>query len=285
MQGELTIGANASPAETPTAGSAKRDPWQRLDRELAAWQAAGRSASLWWRDDDTVAPSATLDRLLQLTDNRDIPLALAVIPSGADNDLARHLDAARVFVLQHGWSHTNHAPADRKKAELGSDRPLDTRLAELARGRQRLGDLFGERALPVLVPPWNRIGADLPEHLPDLGLRGLSCYGPRSAARQGVLALANCHVDILRWRPTRGFLGVEPCLNALTGHLAARRQGSADIAEVTGLLTHHLVHDSAAWTFLEDLLDFLSGRTEVHFLDAHRVFEVQGRPPRTVTAS
>ena len=38
--------------------------WDRLEREIDAWAAAGREATLWWRDDDAVAATAELERLL-----------------------------------------------------------------------------------------------------------------------------------------------------------------------------------------------------------------------------
>ena len=40
--------------------------WLRLDRELDAWRAAGRTADLWCRDDDACRDSAALARLIDL---------------------------------------------------------------------------------------------------------------------------------------------------------------------------------------------------------------------------
>ena len=76
-----------------------------LERELDAWAAAGRTATLWWRDDDAAGATPALERLLALADELATPLALAVIPARADRSL-RHLLARsrRVVVLQHGCS-------------------------------------------------------------------------------------------------------------------------------------------------------------------------------------
>ncbi|MCH6588741.1 MAG: hypothetical protein IH805_10580 [Proteobacteria bacterium] len=67
--------------------------WRILSEELDAWAAAGRAATLWWRDDDAVEPSADLERLLGLAAARDIPIALAAIPARASEALAEWLKA------------------------------------------------------------------------------------------------------------------------------------------------------------------------------------------------
>ena len=40
--------------------------WPDLIAELDRWEEAGQVATLWWRDDDAVAPTARLDRLLSI---------------------------------------------------------------------------------------------------------------------------------------------------------------------------------------------------------------------------
>jgi hypothetical protein len=57
--------------------------WDRLYLEIENWTATGKEASLWWRDDDAVAATPALARLLAITGRRGIPLALAVIPAAA----------------------------------------------------------------------------------------------------------------------------------------------------------------------------------------------------------
>jgi len=236
--------------------------WEALADELGAWQARKQVPDFWLRDDDAMAPSPALDRLFELTGPGNVPLALAVIPAGADEALARKLENAPwVTVLQHGYAHRNHAGADDKKCELGSARPAEHVIAELAVGRQSLETLLGARALPVLVPPWNRIAPHLVPMLPEIGYAGLSRFGPRerkyAAAR---LAQINTHVDIIDWRGTRGFVGEEAALGAIVAHLAARRTGDVDAGEPTGIMTHHRDHDEACWAFLSQLLKSLEGR-------------------------
>ena len=136
--------------------------WQALEEEAARWHEAGRSADLWWRDDDAADAGPALDRLLALHRETRAPLALAVVPAHATPALADRLAAETgVDLLQHGYAHVNHAPAGEKKAELGPHRPAMIVLGELGTGWLALERLFGGRALAVMVPPWNRIAPAL----------------------------------------------------------------------------------------------------------------------------
>ncbi len=229
--------------------------WTDLAAELDHWATAGRQAEFWWRDDDATAWTPALERLLARA--AGLPVALAVIPAEAEPMLAEKLgDFPAVRVLQHGWRHRNHAGAGEKKAELDRQRPTAVRLQELGEGHARLGALFGDRALPVLVPPWNRIAEDLPPLLRDIGIRGLSTVLPRTSAQAAPgVAAVNVHVDLVDWPSGHGFIGEQPALGGILRHLTARRTGRADPAEPTGLLTHHLVQDADTDRFLDRFLD------------------------------
>lgn len=233
--------------------------WQELDVELGAWREAGRTASVWWRDDDAIEPTPALDRLLSLGRTHNVPVILAVIPGKAQSTLAEMLDGdTSVGVVQHGWTHTNHSGPGRAKAELAADRPISFMIGELARGALALDRLFGRKWTRALVPPYNRIAASLASALPMAGYIGLSTYGPRRPA-DPALAIVNTHVDIIDWTP-RAFLGESPSLALVIKHLRARREGRVDADEPTGLLTHHLAHDEGCWNFIDALL----GRMRAH---------------------
>lgn len=225
--------------------------WAALGAELAAWRAAGRRATLWWRDDDAAAATPALARLLRLEAGSGVPLALAVIAQSAEADAVA---AARCVIL-HGCDHRNRAGSGEKKTEYPVSESDDAALARLAGARERLAALAGERFVPVLAPPWNRFRDSLVPRLPQAGLHGLSRYGPRRAARSGAVREVNTHVDLVAWRGDRGFVGEAQALGALAQHLAARRSGALDGEEPTGVLTHHALHGSDAWRFLERLFD------------------------------
>jgi hypothetical protein len=239
--------------------------WVALTEELDQWRAAGRAATFWWRDDDATAPSGALDRLISLHQKYAAPLAVAVIPARAEAGLAERLTGLKgLSVVQHGWAHANHAPVGAAKAELGPHRPDALVLGELARGQIVLDRLFAGW-LRLLVPPHNRIAPALARALPAAGYIALSTYGPRRGAKPGLVEV-NTHADIMNW-VTRGFAGVEPALELVIRHLHARRTGAADADEPTGLLTHHLAHDEAAWMFADAFLAATTGHSAVRWVD------------------
>jgi hypothetical protein len=272
MTGVSILPAGKSPTAATGADGAA---WSALRRELDAWAKAGRTATLWWRDDDAVAATPALRRLLGLAEQHDVPLALAVIPRDARRSLfaalAKH---THVYVLQHGYGHTNHAPAGAKKCELGADRPRAAILAELAEGRVLLQKAAGGRFLPVLVPPWNRIDAGVAAGLGKLGLAGLSCGNPRAPARaRGGLVRIDAPIESIDWSgPKRRFAGAETILGAVVKHLKARRLGKAASGAPTGFLTHHLAEDAAGWRFIARFLAATARHPAVRWLDAARLF-------------
>jgi hypothetical protein len=229
-----------------------------LLEELDRWETAGMMATLWLRDDDATKPSAQLDTLLDLSSAARVPVVLAVIAMRATPSLAERVAAKPALtVWQHGILHYNNAPLGAKKTELAAADPPT--LAGLAEGGLRLADLFGDRFQPVLVPPWNRIAPDLIPRLPQTGLCALSIYRPRTAAFAAPdVALCNTHVDLLDWRKKAAFIGVAEACAGIARHLAARRIGTADPSEPTGILTHHEMMPDAAWDFLSSLFALTS---------------------------
>lgn len=204
-------------------------------------------ADFWLRDDDATEPSPALDRLLELSDQFSIPMTLAVIPEPTGDALAKRLEqTTAIDVAVHGWAHQNHAGPEEKKRELGLHRPLETVLGELQQGLTKLQSLHGSCFVPMLVPPWNRIDQAVIEHLPQLGYKALSVYGPEAA---GSLPLLNTHVDVIDWRGTRG--GKDHDL--LFAETAERMRQAHETGGMTGILTHHLDHDESVWAFLRSL--------------------------------
>lgn len=240
------------------------EAWDGLVRELDRWRKTGRTARFWWRDDDATRPGPRLQRLL--TTARGVPLSLAVIPADVSGLLPDFLTAfPEVTVLQHGYAHRNHAPADRKKSEFPDTREETEALDQVAAGCARLAEHFGARFRPVLVPPWNRIADCYPPHLPEIGLQGLSTYRRKARPEHGLLWV-DTHCDIIAWRSTRGFIGANDVLRLMTDHLSARREGDA-ADEPTGLMTHHIVHDDECWQFLESFVTVLAGHPAAAWCD------------------
>jgi len=82
----------------------------------------------------------------------------------------------------------------------------------------------------------------------------------------------NAHVDLIAWRRDRAFIGAEAAIDRLVAHLRSRREGAVDAAEATGILTHHLDLDAAAWQFLADLFARTRRHGGAKWLDVDAVF-------------
>jgi peptidoglycan/xylan/chitin deacetylase (PgdA/CDA1 family) len=264
------------PASEPAERAAiAADPaWEALGRELDLWAEAGRRATLWWRDDDAAELTPALERLLGLQAEHGVPLALAVIPDRLAPGLTLRLAGREgVVVLQHGWRHRDHAGKGEGAWELGDHRPLEQVAADLVAGQQRLAQAFGERFLPVLAPPWNRISGRVVQRLPALGFIGLSTFRARDRAMpaQGLVQV-NAHCDPITWRGGARFASTGRSLDDLTLHLRARRMGTADPGEPTGLVTHHLAMDAPAWAFVAELLRRTRAHPRAAWQSAREVF-------------
>lgn len=248
--------------------------WRSFADELARWRDTGREAEFWWRDDDAARPAPAFSRLLALAQKTSTPLALAVIPLQAEREVLENIGAG-VSILQHGTDHRNRAVAGEKKTEFPAAESSAQAMARLVAARDRLAAQAGARLLPVLAPPWNRLPEAHVSHLAAAGFRGLSRFGRRSAARAvpGITQV-NTHVDLIDWHSTRGFAGEEAVLAAAVKHLAAKREGAADAAEATGWLSHHAVHDEAAWKFLERLFETLRATPGPRWLGAQELFHI-----------
>lgn len=238
--------------------------------ELDLWAAADKVATLWWRDDDADFPTDGIRRMLDLSQGTGTTVVVAAVPAKADDALGPVLlGCPTAVVVQHGFAHRDHSPADIKgKWELGLHRPLESILDELRMGWTRLSDLLGDRLRPMLVPPWNRIDSELIKELPGMGYTTLSTFEPRSAAEAAPgLRRVNCHCDVIAWKQDRKFIGEEKTVDRLVEHLQARRLEQVDSDEPTGLLTHVWANDEDAWTTLGAVLEIVADHPGGRWLD------------------
>ena len=282
--------------------------WHSLFQELDAWAVAGLDATLWWRDDDACEPSCALWRLRNIAEATRGPVTLSVIPARVRPGLVSMvMDWPGVTPVQHGFMHTNHALGRNGQAEFIKTRSIDEMIADIRAGDRIMKDVFGNRALPVFVPPWNRMPGVLIQALAALGFVGLSIHSPwdcradqhslRALARVAVamasapfssgfggqkrkrthseidtILTIGATIDIINWRCHR-FLGERLVLDHVTDHLRRRRLGRIDRACPTGLLTHHAVMDADAWRFMEYFVAATQTHRAVRWLTARQVFE------------
>jgi hypothetical protein len=226
--------------------------WLSLGRELGRWRRLGHKPRLWWRDDDARAPSPVLDRLLQVAGGR--PLTLAIVPDGDLAGLATRLRGERaVTVSQHGVDHVDRRPGEASEYPAGTTPEAMAAQIRAARARMVEAGL----APGLYTPTWNRIDAALAAAIP---LAGFEAVSAASTARPvpGLKRL-DADLDILRWKRRVRFRGRRPIFRSLARQLRERRTGG-DFTRPVGLLTHHLVHDEAAWSFLGGFLAFADAR-------------------------
>ncbi|WP_163834020.1 polysaccharide deacetylase family protein [Spartinivicinus ruber] len=244
--------------------------WQQLATEIKTWEKAKKTITLWWRDDDAHANSPALEQLIQLTHTHQIPVCLAVIPSQLELSLIELVEQyPLVWLSQHGYSHQNHAPADQRKCELGTNRLFEVIASELLTGQNILQQALPKQFFPILVPPWNRMAKALINELANMHYIGLSTLGPRTTRKD--LVVQNVHVDIINWKQ-RQFAGEQHCLEQLTQHLKARRLNQVDCQEATGLMTHHLAHDDGCWQFCQQLCEFLQPYSHIKWQKPNLLF-------------
>ncbi|TXM75214.1 glycosyl transferase family 28 [Methylobacterium sp. WL12] len=245
---------------------AKKSPFDYLRAILDDGGENGRAVSIWWRDDDAVAATPALDRLLALAESVAAPLLVAAIPAGVAPSLgARLADTERVSLAVHGLAHANHAAPGGKPSEFGADRSLPVVIADAAEGLRLARDrLPADRLLPVFVPPWNRLAPDLAAALPALGYRGLSSV-PASAVPG--LVRADVMLDPIDWRGTRSLVDPERLVDTLCRAITEEASGPI------GLLTHHLAHDAAIWDFLDALMALLARHEAVAIRDPRQLFQ------------
>lgn len=214
--------------------------WEKLQHEVRV-----RAVQLWLRDDDACRNSAQLQRLIEITE--DIPISLAVIPGRLETSLVDTLKSRdNISVLQHGYRHENHDGEAQQRCEFPDTNLKLQIINDLSQGMAILEDAFGPQFNRVFVPPWNRFSSKWLDVLPQYGYEGFSAH--YSYGDNGPVQTHHVHVDILA-RPQQQYRGDQ--------HVIGEELLSKHIGHHTspiGIMTHHMAHDEACWAFLEKLV-------------------------------
>lgn len=233
--------------------------WQPLKEEFQQWQDADLTLQLWWRDDDAITSTTSLEHLISISAHFDLPIHLAIIPKLATTELVDQVaNAPLIIPVMHGWSHENHAPIAQKNAEFGPTRNLQNCMRDLNLGQDRMSELFGSRFKPMLVPPWNRISPTLVTHLASMGFEAVSTFLPRKTRFAAPdLVEINTHLDPINWHGGRSLIASDTLVAQTVELMQDRRLGNTDKTEPLGLLTHHLIHDIEIWEFVIQFLTIM----------------------------
>ena len=235
---------------------------QIVGSRLQELNSQDQSIEFWWRDDDASQWTPELERLVDLSDDYQVPLFLAVIPQAVDQNLPDNLRShSMVTVLQHGYAHVSRASEGQKKCEFPEG--LNEALArqEILDGKNKLSELFAKQFHPVFVPPWNRLAQPHLNALKQAGHQLISCYGETSDP-----FYFNTHFDIINWKGDRSFIGEDKAIRLMLELLAK------PLDQPIGLLTHHLDHDPALWGFLDFLFPFLKEYANVSWPEKSKLF-------------
>ena len=218
---------------------------QFVERELRRWEREGQQVVLWWRDDDARTRTPELELLLVLAEMHQVPVTLAVVPTGVAEGLAPLLrGSALATVIQHGVDHQDRGGMG-PSMEFPEAWPMERLVERLAGSWQTLSALPG--AFKAFAPPWNAVHPELASALAYHGYQGLSAAGQFAACAHP--PRLDIHVDVLRWRDGARFRGPDSVYEIFGRELTLRRRlGLWD--QPIGVLTHHQDHDEAAWRFL-----------------------------------
>jgi len=248
-----------------------------LIAELDRWAKNERVAAFWWRDDDAYEMTPLFERLLAVAG--DHPLILAVVPAGLTAELvARLASSNRIAILQHGWTHHNHAPAEMPVlSEFPGHRSEHEVRNEILQGRAILARNFGGRALPVFVPPWGAIDRRFLPILVDCGFTWTSGTTEWLEPETGLRDI-RVHADMIDWEGGvdrdggRNMGDPRQKVAYLCDHLRARRLGWVSGREPTGILTHHMQQSRASYRLVAELLHVTDKHPAARWLDGVEVF-------------
>ncbi len=244
-----------------------------LDAELEKWASAGRPPRAFLRDDDAVADTPALRRLLALSERLGAPLLLASIPGPAEPSLGAAVRAHPLVTgAVHGYAHVSHSPPGEKPCELNRRRPASVLLGEMREGREKLAEIFRGKLSGLIVPPWNRIHDAVVPLVAEAGFSGISAHGWAQYPRSTGLAGVHAHVDVVHW--SAGARGRDPAW-AISHACQALAEARARGFRAIGILAHHLSHDETAWATLDELMSALSQR-DVRFVEADALIAESG---------
>ncbi len=218
---------------------------------------------VYCRADDVGLGGAAFRGMIELFGRRELPLALAVVPSWlplGKTRLLREIDPSDPLwtLHQHGFSHKNTA-LEGKKNEFGQGLSGRVKEERLAKGRDVLRQAFGENFVPLFTPPWNRCDAETLDILARLGFSGVSRWqGALPAAPATLLELpVNLDLHIRKEQDPEAQLG---------GLLAELR--SAFSLGYLGIMLHHQRQTPHSQAFLGHLLDRLAASPRTRFQSA-----------------
>ena len=205
---------------------------------------------VFFRADDVAVPGRKLARLVDIFNNHQVPLTLAVVPAWLTETRWQRLvelcgrDHSLWCWIQHGWRHRNHEPQGRR-SEFGPSRSFSRKRMDLQTGFQKLSRLLGNAFTPAFTPPWNRCDSETLKALKELGYQALSRNLGAQPPAPATLTEYPVSVDLHTRKEKDGESGWQNFFKEL-------REGLGN--GFCGIMIHHQRMNDAAFDFLELLL-------------------------------
>lgn len=223
---------------------------------------------VFFRNDDGGWADERLLELASYFSEQDLPLDVAVIPdalSTASVDLIKTLldSDSRFSIHQHGFAHRNHQLSGRN-GEFGTDRNYDMQFKDIAAGRERLIEFFGNQVMPVFTPPWNRCTGDTAAALHAQGFKFLSRITGADSIGDSIAELP-VTIDWLKKRK-----GVSLTTSELVEYICGLLTTNSD---VVGVMLHHEHMDQSNRQLLHQFIETLRQSDKVSF---HTMMSVAG---------
>lgn len=229
---------------------------------LERLQEEERKIKIFFRDDDVDVDEDRLTRLLELFLSQGVPINLEIIPKSLTDPAIKLLHQYKrsrgplLELNQHGWQHINHERVG-KKCEFGISRDFDEQLEDISRGKSRLEEAFGRAFYPVFTPPWNRCTEDTFRALDKLGFRVLSKdIGEHPVIGYRFMEISTT-LDLFSWKGGATHRLPEEIVMELISQMG--------VLPAIGILLHHKVMDTRAFSFLEALIKELNQYPIVQF--------------------
>jgi len=221
------------------------------------------ATAVFFRADDVAVPGRQMAHLLEIFTRHETPLALAVVPAWLT---APRWEALRRLAAdgpdlwcwhQHGWRHQNHEPAG-KKQEFGPARSRETLARDLRCGRRRLKALLGSAFTPIFTPPWNRCSEITLALLAEMGYNAVSRSRGGQPPLPPGLTDHPVEVDLHTGRSPTAAAGWQQLMDSLRLGLGR---------PTCGIMIHHQRMNTAAFDFLNTLLEILNRHPRLTLMD------------------
>ncbi len=237
--------------------------WEKILREgLERLGHTKKTIPIFLRDDDIDEDEETLRHLLDITLSRHAPMNLQIIPeklTGAGIRLLKDFNRVNpdlVSLNQHGYTHQNHETEGRK-CEFGPSRNFQEQLEDISRGKAILEATFPMRFYPVFTPPWNRCTPDTFKVLEILGFPILSKDLGKQPITGYPFTEISTTLDLYTWKDGARMKAPEDIVTLLLRQM--------EELPLIGLLLHHKVMDTEAFSFLDQLLNELTRCPSIEF--------------------